>query len=250
MTVWLIGGTSESVLLSQALSSLSLPCLISVTTPSARSLYPFSPFLRVSVGLITETTIQDFCQENLIKIIIDASHPYAVEISKLAMNCGLPYLRYERRALQGDDGTIDLDSFETLIGGDYLAGERVLLTVGCKALKLFKDWHDRSTLFTRILPSESSLTAAEAAGFRSDRIIALRPPVAENLECSLWKALSISTVVTKASGVAGGEEVKKKVARELGVSLIVISRPPIIYPSQTDNIDDVIDFCNSHLAYV
>ncbi|MDV3002136.1 MAG: Cobalt-precorrin-6A reductase [Chroococcopsis gigantea SAG 12.99] len=250
MTIWLIGGTSESVSLSKALSSLSLPCVISVTTPAALDLYPSHPCLKVVAGFITPHTLSHFCIINGIKIIIDASHPYAVEISRLAMSCDLPYLRYERKPVEGDDSTLELDSFPALLDAHYLAGERVLLTVGCKALGLFKAWHDRSCLFARVLPVVNSIIAAGSAGFTSDRLIALRPPIGEDLERAIWLGWNISTVVTKANGAAGGEEVKRKLARELGVSLIVIRRPPVIYPRQTDKINDVISFCKSYYSYV
>ncbi|WP_238393351.1 precorrin-6A/cobalt-precorrin-6A reductase [Myxacorys almedinensis] len=37
------------------------------------------------------------------------------------------------------------------------------------------------------------------------------------LERSLWRQWQISTVVTKASGTPGGEQVKRNVAKALGV---------------------------------
>ncbi|HBB32520.1 MAG TPA: precorrin-6A reductase, partial [Cyanobacteria bacterium UBA9273] len=138
---------------------------------------------------------------------------------------------------------IELNSFDTLVSGEYLHQQRVLLTVGYKALPLFRSWHDRSTLFARILPSVTSLEAAIAAGFTSDRIIAMRPPVSAEVEKALWHHWDISLVVTKASGVAGKEEVKRAVAVELGIPLIIIARPPVEYPQQTSNMLEALDFC-------
>jgi precorrin-6x reductase len=127
---------------------------------------------------------------------------------------------------------ISLDSFNTLLASDYLHQQRVLLTIGYKALHLFCSWQERSTLFARILPAVKSLEAATAAGFASDRIIALRPPVTAELEKALWRHWDISLVVTKASGVAGGEDVKRSVAAELGIPLIVIARPTMTIHSK------------------
>jgi precorrin-6A/cobalt-precorrin-6A reductase len=142
---------------------------------------------------------------------------------------------------------IALDSFQTLLAGDYLNRQRVLLTVGYKALSLFRSWQDRSTLFARILPAVTSLEAAVAAGFTSDRIIALRPPVTAELEKALWRHWDISLVVTKASGVAGGEDVKRTVAAEFGIPLVVIARPRVDYPQQTSDFSVALEFCRSHL---
>jgi precorrin-6A/cobalt-precorrin-6A reductase len=212
--------------------------------------------LRLWVGRLAISQIEMFLQEHNIVAVVDASHPYAVEISKSAIaaciNFNIPYLRYERPCLEGERRgelpiTIHLDSCETLVTGNYLAKQRVLLTVGYKFLPLFRDWQEKATLFARILPSLVSLEATVAAGFKPDRIVALRPPISVDLEKALWRQWNISMVVTKASGKPGGEDVKRKVADELGVKLIVIDRPFVDYPQQTGDLSTAIAFCQQHL---
>lgn len=282
--IWLIGGTSESAEIAKAIALKTLPCLITVTTATARSLYRESQTLKIEVGQLDELQMIKLCQKEQILAIVDASHPYAVAVSQNAIATAIqqqiPYLRYERASIKkaegrgqeagkrrGDAGTrgqgdkqreteeeekekrniIELESFETLINGDYLLGQRVLLTVGYKALPLFELWQNRATLFARILPAVHSLKVAFAAGFSSDRILALRPPVSADLELALWQHWQISLVVTKASGEAGGEEIKRSLAAELGIPLIVIARPKIIYPRQTSDISEVLTFCYKYL---
>lgn len=249
MTIWLIGGTSESVKVARSLPSLSLPFLVTVTTPDAVSLYREIPDISVLVDRFDPYTICLFCQQKNIKLIIDASHPHAELISRLAIeqsrSARIPYIRYERPDISIKTG-IELDSVETLVKGDYLLGQRVLLTLGYKALPLFREWHDRATLFTRLLPVVHSIERAIGAGFASDRIIALRPPISAELERALWRQWGITLVVTKASGTAGGEDVKKAVAEELGVTLITIARPKLDYPRQTGELTDIIHFCQLH----
>jgi precorrin-6A/cobalt-precorrin-6A reductase len=253
--LWLIGGTTESAQLAQAIASINLPCTVTVTTAAAEALYPKTPTLQVWVGRFVADQLEQFLQEQRIAAILDASHPYAVEIStmaaRIATDWQIPYLRFERLAVddqQDSADVISLDSFDTLLAGDYLDQQRVLLTVGYKALPLFRSWQDRSTLFARILPSVTSLEAAQAAGFGSDQIIALRPPVPAELEKALWRHWDISLVVTKASGIAGGEDVKRVVAAELGIPLIVIARPVVDYPQQTSDLSAALEFCRSHVA--
>ncbi|NET03957.1 MAG: cobalt-precorrin-6A reductase [Symploca sp. SIO2B6] len=253
--IWLIGGTSESVLLARALISNGLPCSVSVTTASAKALYPQTSSLRVRVGCLDEKGLEQFLQEELISAVLDASHPYALEISRMAIAVAssqqIPYLRFERpavdRSLVEGEQAIQLDNFETLLAGNYLYKRRVLLTVGYKALPLFSHWQQRSSLFARILPSLKSLEVATAAGFSSNQLIALRPPITAELERALWHQWNISMVVTKASGVAGGEDVKRVVAAELGIPLIVIARPVIDYPQKTSDLSVALEFCQSHL---
>lgn len=252
--LWLIGGTSESADLAKAIAAAGLPCTVTVTTAAARSLYPLDPNLHVWVGRLARDRTESFCLERGIVAILDASHPHAVEISRLAIETAaarqLPYLRFERPGVDVPDeasGAIALDSFDTLLAGNYLHQQRVLLTVGYKPLALFRHWHDRATLFARILPSVASLEAAIASGFSSARLIALRPPVAAALEKALWQQWDISLVVTKASGAAGGEAIKRQVAAELGIPLIVIARPVVEYPQQTSNLEAALEFCQTHL---
>lgn len=258
--IWLIGGTGESAKLAIALLEIQLPLVISVTTESARSLYPNSPLLQVWVGHFNLSQINQFLTQQNIIAVLDASHPYAVEISQNAIAAcaqkDIPYLRFERpkwevgRWGDGEMGgrLIYLDSFERLITGDYLTRERVLFTVGYKVLPLFRDWHERSTLFARVLPATTSIEAALAAGFTQDKLFAMRPPIPINLERELWRHWQISMVVTKASGAPGGEDIKRQLAAELGVTLVIIEPPIIDYPKVTSDLGEAIVFCQQHLG--
>ena len=252
--IWLIGGTAESAALAVAIAKLQLPCSVTVTTVAAEALYPKTPMLRVCVGRLDVARLESFLQEQQVVAILDASHPYAVEISRMAIataaHLNIPYLRFERSAVGDPDNpqVILLNSFETLLTGDYLHQQRVLLTVGYKTLPLFRSWQERSTLFARILPAITSLEVAIASGFSSERIIALRPPVTAELEKALWHHWDISLVVTKASGTAGGEDIKRTIAAEFGIPLIVIARPVVEYPQQTSDLVVALEFCRTHIG--
>ncbi|HEY9814122.1 MAG TPA: cobalt-precorrin-6A reductase [Candidatus Sericytochromatia bacterium] len=252
--IWLIGGTQESRELAIALSQTNLPCTITVTTEPARSLYPSASNLRVLVTRLDINQLEKFITDEKIGAILDASHPYAVEISRGAIASAnqlqIPYLRYERLSVdtaKNSSQIIQLDSFNTLINKDYLQGQRVLLILGYRPLPLFYHWQQKASLFARILPSVTAMNAALAAGFTPERIIALRPPVSANLERALWEQWQISLVVTKASGTPGGEDIKRMVAAELGIPLIVINRPKVDYPQQTSSLSAALEFCRQHL---
>lgn len=252
--ILLIGGTTESAALAKAIAKLELPCTVTVTTAAAQALYPKTPLLEIWVGRLDGDCLKSFLDEQQIAAILDASHPYAVEVSKMAIEVAtqrqLPYLRWERLIIDepaNSSQVIYLDSFEKLLEENYLHQQRVLLTVGYKALPLFCSWHEKSTLFARILPAVASLEIAIASGFSSDRIIALRPPLKIDLEKALWHYWDISLVVTKASGIAGGEDVKRVVAAELGIPLIVITRPVVNYPRQTSDLSVALEFCQCYV---
>jgi precorrin-6A/cobalt-precorrin-6A reductase len=277
--IWLIGGTQESQEIARAIAQSHLSCIVTVTTESARSLYSNatemlpSTSLRIWVGRLSPDTVGQFLQEHGIRCILDASHPFAVEVSQMAIAASvqstIPYLRYERPGVGYGEGNVEsgregkitrnsklsspvplyLNSFETLLASDTLKGQRVLLTVGYRPLTLFCSWQEQATLFARILPSIRALETALAAGFTSDRLIAIRPPISIELERSLWRQWQISMVVTKASGTAGGEDIKQQIAAELGITLVTIARPPIVYPRQTSELQTALEFCKSRLIY-
>ena len=252
--MWLIGGTSESASIASSLADLDITCIVTTVTENARTLY--NPRIEVAVGGMNLAQMSFFCQQNSIAVIVDASHPYATEVSRqaiaLATQLDITYLRYERVSYQSaiaktNPYVVELNSFAELLAGDYLAQKRVLLTIGCNALPQFQSWHDLAILFARVLPKIQSLEIALASGFTSDRLIALRPPIDEKLEAALWQQWGISLVVTKASGKAGGEDIKRKVAADLQIPLIVITRPQVDYPQQTGELREVLDFCKTAL---
>lgn len=250
--LWLIGGTQDSKILAQHLVSAGVPCVVTVTTETARSLYPCSPLLLCYVGALDTASIADFLQQYGVIGILDASHPFAVEISQLAIaaarNHALPYLRYERPEVKSDsspaeDATETAESLLSLVASGSLDGERVLFTIGYRPLHLLRLYQDQAVLFARILPSRVALNGALAAGFTPDRLIALRPPVSMELERALWQQWGISVVVMKASGAPGGEEVKRTLAKELGIRCVAIARPAVEYPKWTSEITTALAFC-------
>jgi precorrin-6A/cobalt-precorrin-6A reductase len=250
--IWLIGGTKESAELASKLSEYLFSVFITVTTENARSLYPIQDNLHLFVTNFTTLELESFINREKINLIIDASHPFAVKISQNAINIAnklqIPYLRFEREQLENrDKNIIYIDSFDELINNNYLQDQRVLLTIGYRNLPLFKEWQEKSRLYTRILPSAIALETALESGFTPDRIIALRPPIRAELEQALWQMWEISLVITKASGTAGGEDVKCQVAQRLGIPIIIINRPLINYSQKTNNIEEIVNFCYTNL---
>lgn len=256
LQIWLVGGTTESVDLAHAIVQCQLPCIVTVISNAARDLYPQSPGLQVYSEALSVSMIEPFIQDHQIGVILDASHPYATEISHLAMRAAthfqLPYLRFERPPAPTKVSTknpwiVEVDTVSQLLQTQDVQQQRVLLTIGSRWLPQFADWHRNNTLFVRLLPQQAALQAAVQAGFSCDRIIALRPPISLELEKALWQQWQITVVVTKASGQPGGEHIKRQVAQALGVTLIVIKRPALAYPQQTNDVQTAIHFCQTAL---
>lgn len=281
--VWLIGGTSESRELAQALSARKIPYIVTVTTPEAQALYLELEAHRVRVGAMTPAAMSDFALSHNVRCILDASHPFASTVSQQAIalstaaDLGHPisYMRYERSAHHSidqdsaDQDSADQDSadqdrthsqratqtnitvvenLKTLIESNLLRHQRVLFTLGYRSLPQVARLHETSTLFARVLPSEKAIAGAIAAGFSPANIIALRPPVALALEKALWQQWDISYVVAKAAGSASGETVKRQAATALGIHLVLLKRPTLLYPKQTNCVLEAINWCAESLS--
>lgn len=242
--LWLIGGTSESRTIAQRLSQQGCRWVATVVTPSAASLYQGLPG-QVQVGALDAGSIQGLIDQYGIHAIVDASHPFATQISRQAMATGLPYLRFERPAYPLEPPAESLPDLDTLFQPQYLENRTVLLTLGVKALPRFLPWQQRAYLWARILPTAQA--QAIQAGFVSDRLICDRPGTDIAAETALWQRLQVDTVVTKASGAPGGMPVKLAVAQALGIRLLVIARPSLAYPQVTHDLAGVMAFCRQHL---
>ncbi|MEM1241749.1 MAG: cobalt-precorrin-6A reductase [Cyanobacteria bacterium P01_H01_bin.26] len=240
MTIWLIGGTSESRTIAQRLTQAGLPWLVTVVSPTATRLYQGLPG-RVQPGKLDLAGMKTLVQQYVIRAIVDASHPFATEISKQAMTLGLPYLRFERQAHSLEPPAESVPDLESLLQPQYLENRRVLLTLGIKALRRFQPWQQRSYLWARILPTAKA--QAIQMGFAPEQLICDRSPTDALAEQTLWQKLGVDTVITKASGGPGGVPIKLAIAKALGVRLLVIARPKLVYPQQTHSLDEVITFC-------
>ncbi|MEM8502745.1 MAG: precorrin-6A reductase [Cyanobacteria bacterium P01_D01_bin.1] len=238
--LWLIGGTSESRAIAQRLSQQGCSWIATVVTPSATRLYQRLTG-QVRVGALDTGSIQALIERYGVRAIVDASHPFATEISQQAMATGLPYLRFERQAYSLSTPAESLPDLEALLQPQYLENRRVFLTLGIKALPRFQPWHQRACLWARILPTAEA--QALRAGFRKGRLVCDRPGRDIAAEKALWQRLGVDTVVTKASGAPGGMPVKLAAAQALGVRLLVIARPALAYPRQTHDLDEVMAFC-------
>jgi precorrin-6A/cobalt-precorrin-6A reductase len=192
----------------------------------------FGPLLRdvhVEVRGFTEESMTTFLAQREADLVLDATHPFAVRITRLAhavcLRLGVPYVRYERPDWEPPPGTRLVNSFAEAAELLPLLGVRVLLTIGAKQLKYFAPLQGRLHLVARILPSVLSIQQARAAGFTPDRLLCLRPPFSREFNRAILREYRIAVLVTKASGREGGVEEKVLAAGDLGVEVIMIRRP-------------------------
>ncbi|MDD3115541.1 MAG: precorrin-6A reductase [Anaerovibrio sp.] len=195
-----------------------------------------------------------FCRQG-IELFVDASHPYAADVSQNAMQAcsraGIPYIRYERQQtpLEYDHAFYVQDYRQAAVKAAEL-GDRIFLTTGSRNLGVFAQAPELQgkKLVCRILPEPEVVGQARALGFAPAEIVALQGPFSLELNRELYKKYGAQVIVTKNSGHTGGTDTKFAAAMELGLSLVVIERPKLGYVRQADSFQQVLDFVKRELG--
>lgn len=229
--ILLLSGTCEGPILARALRAAGFAIRATVTREEARhNLFgSLLDEMQVEARGFTEETLAVFLKGGGADLILDATHPFAYRITRMAHDVcwrlGVPYVRYERPDWTPPSETRQVDSFIQAAELLPTLGARALLTIGAKQLKHFAALHGRMHLVARILPSVLSLQQALAAGFTPDRLLCLRPPFSREFNGAILREHRIDVLLTKDSGREGGVEEKVLAALDLGVHMVMIRRP-------------------------
>jgi precorrin-6A/cobalt-precorrin-6A reductase len=230
-TILLLSGTSEGPILARALADTSFHVRATVTRQEAcvNLFGTLPPGVTVEARGFTEESLAEFLLGKEVDLVLDATHPFAVRITRIAQSVcarlGFPYIRYERPDWPAPAGTHVVASFAEAAARLPEFGTRAMLTIGAKQLKHFAHLHERMTLFARILPSPLSLAQALKEGFTAEKVLCLRPPFSQEFNRAMFREYQVEVLVTKASGSEGGVVEKVSAARELGMHVLMIRRP-------------------------
>ena len=231
----IFSGTTEGRTLSLFLADNRIPHFVSVATDYGEKLCEKSPYVTVKKGRMDFNELCDFIVDNKIEIIIDATHPYAREITKnikeAADKYGIKYMRYVRSVnkdelLKGKDSIKYFETADECAKALYEVDGNIFLTTGSKELSVFcEDERIRKRLTVRVLPGLESLEICEKNGLLGRQIVAMQGPFSYDMNLLMLKQFNISCMVTKQSGRLGGFEDKYYAALDAGVSLYIIGRP-------------------------
>ena len=227
MNLLIFGGTTEGRLLAQALSQRGLPATVSVATPLGAQELSGLPGITPLVGRRTAAEMAELL--NHFDRCVDATHPYAVEVSRniraACEQAAVPLRRLLRAESVHDAAAHWVDSLEEAARWLAERSGHVLLAIGAKGLSAFLGL-ERERLFPRVLPVVESILACQEAGIPTRNIIALHGPFSQELNRAMLEQYHIRYLVTKDGGKAGGFAEKAAAAREAGAELVVIGRPP------------------------
>ncbi len=234
--ILLLSGTSEGPLLAHALLTAGFHVRATVTRPEARdNLFgPLLDVMNVDVRGFTEQSLMAYLARGEVDLVLDATHPFAVRITRIAQSvCDriqMPYVRYERPDWTPPADTQFADSYAEAAAALPSLGSSAMLTIGAKQLKHFAPLHGRLTMYARILPSPVSLWQAVESGFAEENLVRQRPPFTVEQNYELFLRYNVEVLVTKASGREGGVIEKVTAARELDMKVLMIRRPSPPFP--------------------
>jgi precorrin-6A/cobalt-precorrin-6A reductase len=229
MKVLLLGGTGEARELAQVLTDVDVVSSLAGRTTDAR--LPVGDVRQGGFGGVDGLT--DWLRANHVDAVVDATHPFAATMTEHAAGAtrdlNVPFLVLRRPGWTAQPGDVWhwADTAAAAAGLLPTLGTRVFLTTGRQGLSDFAGtglW----TLARCVDPPEPVPTWCE--------LILARGPYDVIGELSLMRQHRIDVLVTKDSG---GPQTSAKLdaARELGVPVVLIRRPPL--PAGVEVVDSV-----------
>ncbi len=240
--IWVIGGTSDANQLVKALRNKGIDeVLVSTTTDYGNELARKNNFEVIQKAL-DEEGMQRVIGKYGVDLVIDASHPFAIEVSKNAIVASekqsVKYCRYEREQIPFDEVHY-YDDYTSLMNSLKQLEGNILLTTGAKNIHLFEQLVGER-LFARVLATTDSIAKCEAIGLKPHQIIAMNGRVLQDTNKALFKEYQIQHLVMKDSGEAGGMNEKVDAAKSLGIHIHIIKRPQLNYPQVFNSIEEII----------
>jgi precorrin-6Y C5,15-methyltransferase (decarboxylating) len=228
--VIVFAGTTEGYEVSRHLAQHKVPVYVSVATDYGKKSLTKSEFLHVEAARLDAGEMKALFERIQPELILDATHPYAAEVTKnirlAAEQTGYPYVRILRKESASEGEAVYVDSTED--AAEFLKGTtgNILLTTGSKELKKFTVLPDyQNRLFARVLSLPSVMNACAELGLEGRHLIGMQGPFSRELNTAMLRQYDCKYLVTKDSGTAGGFKEKLDAARECKAVSVVIGRP-------------------------
>ena len=228
--ICLFAGTTEGRKLTEFLIRHPIELTVCVATEYGKEMLENHRHACVVNKRLSEAEMLELFREQKFDLVIDATHPYAVQVTEnIKSACFASGTEYQR--IQRDDSPIGEDAliFPDIAGAvEFLntTEGNILLTTGSKEILHYTGLRNFSErVYARVLPMSTSLEACTAAGLKSAHIIAMQGPFSEEMNIAMIKATRAKFLVTKESGNTGGFSEKSSAAKITGSKFVVIGRP-------------------------
>lgn len=234
MKIVVFAGTTEGKEVSEIFANNGFETYVTVATEYGKDVFE-EFFQNKNINLLEGRLNIDEMKALIRKVdfVADATHPYAVEVSKNIVEAckeeGKNYLRIVRENNQEtsyEDTIIWAENQEHAIEIMNGLEGNILLTTGSKDLPKYASvngYVDR--LFPRILPDITSVEIAMNNGYKKKNIICMQGPFSHEINVSMMKMIGANYILTKETGDTGGYKEKLSACKEIGGKAIVIKRP-------------------------
>jgi precorrin-6A/cobalt-precorrin-6A reductase len=240
MRVLILGGTTEARLLAERLAPRrDLAVTLSLAGRTSNPV-PHPVPLRVG-GFGGAEGLADHLKAGRIDRLIDATHPYAAQMSANAARAAalarIPLLALRRpawTAIKGDRWTevVDTHAAAQALGA---VARHVFLALGRNEIAPFESAPQHFYLVRSVDPVEPPLAVPHAT------YIQARGPFREEDDRALLTAHAIDTVVSKNSGGSAAYG-KIAAARALGIAVLLLHRPTLPEVAAVESVDDAMSW--------
>jgi precorrin-2 dehydrogenase/sirohydrochlorin ferrochelatase/precorrin-6A/cobalt-precorrin-6A reductase len=209
----------------------ALAGLATADSPESDNIRPVNKAgVTILAGRLSETEMMELAGKNAYEYVIDATHPYAVNVSQNSRSAcraaGRQYIRLKRPESPEIPGAAYVPDAGAAAGLLKGCDGNVFLAIGSKELEPFTRVDNYAgRIYVRILPAPESLNKALDLGFRGSNIICMQGPFDMETNKMMLKTVGAKYLVTKESGGAGGFDAKVAAAFSVGCGVIVIKRP-------------------------
>ena len=223
-------GTTEGYALCEFLSENRVSVYACAATEYGGSLLTKNDFLHVSAGRLKTEDMEELFRKETPEIVLDATHPYAAEVTKnirtACENAAVRYQRVLRPEGEKSGQAVYVDSPEA--AAEFLSGTEgnIFLTTGSKELAKFTvipDYKER--LFARVLSIPSVIKSCAELGIEGKHLIGMQGPFSTEINEAMLRQFQCSYLVTKDTGFAGGFPEKLEACQRCGVTPVIIGRP-------------------------
>lgn len=242
MTLLVLAGTSEGREIAGALHGQGIP-LIASLAGAVRSPRAQGVPTRIG-GFGGAAGFTQFLEEAGITAVLDATHPFADQISKrsarICAELGVPYALYARPAWQptAQDRWTMLDREEEA-AAHIEDGATVFLATGRKTLERFANLSACRLICRQIDPPDGPFP------FPNGRFLIGRPPFSAADEIALFTELGVDWLIVKNAGGQASFS-KLEAARAMGLRVGMIKRPELPEAPRLRTLQEAIDWGARH----
>jgi precorrin-6A/cobalt-precorrin-6A reductase len=233
----ILGGTSDANRLADAIARARIDAVYSY---AGRTQSPIAQSLPIRTGGFGGVSgLIEFIKVERITHVIDATHPFAAEMSRHAIAaCAaleLPLIALERAPWTRVEGDrwIEVDNIDAAVDALPEVRTRVFLAIGRQHLAPFAAKPQHAYTLRFVDPLDGPLPLAET------EIIVSRGPFTVEGDLELMRTRNIAWVVARNSG-GEGARAKIDAARELGLPVVMIARPALPERPRVESVEEVL----------